>query len=58
MENLSLILSITASVLSIVSIGWNLSLRKEINSIKGNQNINANGNNNVNNTGNNSHVNR
>ncbi|WP_186008729.1 hypothetical protein [Planococcus maritimus] len=58
MENLNLILSIAASILSIVSIGWNISLRKEINSFKGDKNISSRGDNSINNTGDNSHINR
>ena len=53
MSNLSLYLSITASILTIISLVWNALNTKaiRINKINGNRNIQSKGDRNVNNTG-------
>lgn len=54
MEELALWLSIIASILSIISVGWNKRLQSQIIKMKnsGERNINSKGNNSINNTGN------
>ncbi|MDA1680863.1 hypothetical protein [Bacillus cereus group sp. TH152-1LC] len=55
MNEMSLYLSIAASVLTIISLIWNALNTKAIkaNKIKGNRNIQSEGNRNINNTGDN-----
>jgi hypothetical protein len=56
MEDVSLILSIIASIGAIVSIIFNFKLNGKLEKITGNKNIQSKGKNSINNTGNNNKI--